>query len=327
MIPIHLIGAAAAGMAAMNQTRKGNKTQSINPPPRRVPMVRRTNVQAYNRPNPFQGIIQSLNSITQSFATNASKIMSGPKKEDYNEVFKPFLPAGALLITPQYQSEANVIRSIDLDGDSVNELIASYKLEDEITTIVLKKQNDKWNKISEMMNYDYSTIHYIHFADVTGSGKKDVVIGWDKKDSVYTAEIYAIKGDKFEKLASRDYHRLEVTDFSGGNKIPTAAEIAVWNKKDEESYNVEVLRWNGKDLAAQTDPKSYYTRSVIPYYIQRVKQSPYSAANWYSLSEVLVKAEVYGDALKAIDLGTNYADEALGQKFTELKSSIIQKFN
>ncbi|MGE4282765.1 MAG: hypothetical protein AB7G87_03510 [Clostridia bacterium] len=315
MIPIYLVGIALGGRLILSKSGVLRKPKAARTLRNRKPLRLKGNVRVSNKPSPLSLLVRSFTGITK-------KVTSNFKKEDLNEVVKQFIPADAKLIIPQYPVGISGIQSIDLDGDRENELVTSYQINNETITVILKKQNNQWNKIHEMKNSDYQALSYIDFADVRGLGKKDILMGWKTQDTNNILDIFSWTDKTSKKIATFNYNRVEVLD----NQAPSNAEIAVWNKIDDGSFDIKLLMWNGTDFVPARNISRYYATSAVRYYVQAARQKPMVGANWYYLSDALIKAEMYRDALVAIEMGSQVtSDLEINQKLLELRRHAVEK--
>ena len=299
-MPFHMIGLAVTGGLILSKT---NAKQKIN----------------NNRTNPLTPLIKSVNRMTE-------KITKTLKKEDYTGIVQQFLPQGAILIKPQFPPTNQSVFTADLDGDYQNELIAIYTYNNEIWILVCKKSNEKWEATTQLKNTDYKSINYLGFADVKGTGSKNLLIGWNTDDIYNKLDILKFENSQFDIMDSLEYSRLEVTDFSSRNKTASPAEIAVWTKNEENTYNINVLAWDGEKLSAVGNPTSYYARRVVPYFIQKVRSNSASEYDWYNLSEALLKAQAYRDVLLSIDIGMRINnDKTLAENFASIRKAALEK--
>jgi|GEM_PF-321379 len=299
--------------------------------------------------NPLNNLIRGLTSaVTQA-------IQPAPE-EDYDSIIRSFMPNDAQILTPKYPSNAGTYEFADLDGDSRNELIASYRQNNEIKTIVLKKQNELWQKITEVSNPQYENINYRGAVEITGNGKKQLILGLEEKNSAPSLFGYSLEDFSLNEIFKRNYDRFEIVR---NRNNPSEAYIAVWNKRTsgdgsedrndmcdrpfnsfvqndessiqdinsnyvEDSYDIEVLTWNDTQFEPVRNTASYYYRNVVPYYVNKIKRNPDTPSSWYNLAEALVNANAYRDALIAIKAGMAYdINSELKDKFMELRNKII----
>lgn len=271
-------------------------------------------------------LVNQLQTMFKGLTTSLSKITNKTTREDYNAIVKSFIPGGAKLLTPQYPSNSRTIQFADLDGDSQDEMIASYKIDQEIRTILLKKQNDRWNKIGEISNSGYDTIHYRNLTDIAGIGRNQLLVGLSSTGKRSTLYGYSLESGSFQQMFAQNYHKLDVAKSQANRSVPSKTQLALWNEKEGEGYDVELLHWNRSQLEPVENTSTYYFRNVAPYYVKRIKQMPYNASHWYNLSDALVKAEAKKDALMAIEVGMALdKDSKFKDKFQELKDQVMEK--
>jgi len=293
----------------------GNRKFEHKSRPRTDHMTRK----AANAINPLQTLLKGISSTLSQFTTRTTK-------EDYSTVVKSFLPANAKLLTPKYPGDSREIQFADLDGDSYKELIASYRLYDEIKTIILKKQNEHWSKAAEISNLEYDTLSYRGTTDITGVGRKQLLIGLSSGGKASTLFGYSLDNKKINKMFDRCFSRFAVLEQSKDKDAAARAQLAIWNKKDSGAYSIEVLHWNGLQLEPIKKVTPYYSRSVIPYFAQKVKDSPYTASHWYNLADALEKAGANRDALMAVKVGISQdRNSSLTESFLALKNRISEK--
>jgi hypothetical protein len=271
-------------------------------------------------------IPDQIQKVFKNLTTSISRITKASPKDDYEEIVNGFLPQNATLITPKRPSQAGAIRFADIDGDLEKELIASYILNNETTTFILKKQNERWQKIYEIYEPKHNDINYMGFADITGEGRKQLLVGRKGSEATNVLDGYNFNNGKFTKMFSRNYNRIEVVKPGSTRDASSKNHIALWNKNNTSAYDIEVMDWNGKDLEAVSDNSSYYANKVLPFYGQRVKQMPKNPAHWYYLADSLVKSDMHQDALSAIEYGLRLNPVSPSKdEFLALKAKIRDK--
>ena len=272
-----------------------------------------------NTVNPLQTIFKRLSSTM-------SQIIQKPASEDYRAIVHGFLPNNAKLLSPQNLGNSGEMHFADLDGDTEKELIASYALNDEVRTIILKKQNERWSKVAEINNTGYDSVHYSGVADLMGNGRKQILLGLVSKGKASALHGYTFENNMINKMFDHNYHRFEVVATPANQNSISKTHLAVWNRKDPDTYNIDMYHWNGQQLEPLTNVALYYYKKVVPFYAQKVKRSPKLPSNWYNFADALVKADAKRDALQAIELGmrqdTNFT---LKENFLELKNRILGK--
>jgi len=318
-IPIKLAGAALAGTILnprnMRRFTAGKNKSFAGTTPKRFYMRK----EGISVTNPLQVLVRGLSSTL-------SGIIQKPRKEDYNAVVKGFLPENAGILTPKYPAGTGEFQLADLDGDLQNELVASYRHDKKITTIILKKQGLNWNKVTELADTRHDEIHFRGFADITGEGKKQLLLGFREKEGLGELHTYTLLNGKISELPTHSYNRMEVLEPPKNKGAGAKAQLAIWNKRNAGAYDIEVKHWNGSQFEPVKNQSNYYNSRVIPYYVSKVKQASNDAARWYYLAEVLNNAGAYRDAITAIEAGISQRPGSPSrEEFLSLKRKIIDK--
>jgi hypothetical protein len=263
---------------------------------------------------PVESLVKSLSDI-------AAQITAKPEKIDYSAVVNSFLPPGARLLTPEYPENSGKIQFADLDGDNRNELIASYIASDGIRTIVLKKDNVQWYKMAEISNPEFESIHYRNTADLGGDGKKHLVLGLVSEQKNRTLFAYSVMDGSSRRIFNRDYDKLEFQKTRApSGRVKDA--VAFWDEKSPGIYDIELLHWNGIELE-RLNSSRYMAGKVVPYYINKLRNSPRETVNWYNLAKSLSIAGDTDRAARAVEIGLRYnPDDSLKEMFDELKSRL-----
>ncbi len=335
MIPLQIAGLVIAGRALLtkyNRTATTRNNSTFNPfnlkyttngsnyksrPVFKLRPAKRP-VKSVNTPgsNPFQMIFKGLSS-------SISRITSSNKKENYSNILKEFIPEGSELLKPRYPANAGRIQLSDIDGDKNKELIASYKSANGIRTVILKKQDERWIKLSEINNPEYDSLNFRAFADIAGEGRKQLLLGVVSGKNAGQLYGYSLSRNRANEMFSRAYNNFEVIMPSNRNNNLASPHLAIWEKEDAGTYNIDLYKWNGLELERAEKYPNYYRNSVTPFFAEKLRQSPYSATNWYNFANALVKSNFIIDANSAIDVGISYdKTSALKDRFNSLKDSI-----
>lgn len=316
MFPLQMAGIALAGKTLLSKYKsytpkdRSKKRFKIHPDSKLESEKRITLA------NPLQTLGRGL---TSAFSQVAKK----NAVEDYYTVIRSFVPNSAELLKPKYPMNSREYLFTDIDGDSQKELITSFRQNDDIKTIVLKKRNESWHKIAEINSPEHNMLNYRGTADITGGGKKQLLLGLASKEKTPVIYGYSLENGSINKLFARNYHRFDVLRPAKNNNAAAKAQLAVWSRKDANTYDIDLLHWNGSQLEPSKNAAPYYFNNVIPYYAQKVRQTPYDPAGWLNISEALVKAGLYREAQAAIKVGMGYdRSSSLQEKFMKLKNEI-----
>ena len=286
--------------------------QSLCCSSKRTPSFERPSFDALKKP--VESLIRSLNSAVSQFTAK-------PEKVDYYPVVNSFLPPGAKLIKPQYPENSNELQFADLDGDSRNELVATFKTHEGVKTLILRKDDVQWYKMAEISNPEFEGVHYRNSVNVAGDGKKYLLLGLTSKLQSRTLFAYALDDGNARKIFSKKYSMLELQK-SRSTAASGKASLALWNEESPDIYDIELVSWNGFELE-QLDKTRYLADKVVPYYIRKLRQNPDDVVSWYNLANTMSKTGDTANAAKAVSLGLERnPDVFLRDKFTTLKSRL-----
>ncbi|PLS16463.1 hypothetical protein CVD28_15350 [Bacillus sp. M6-12] len=161
-------------------------------------------------------------------------------------ILKAILPPKSELIKPEVPLDSQPIQQYDFDKDGQTEIIAVYKVPDSpnlMKAIVLKKEKEKWNKVWETTGKGFD-LDRAALTDVTGDGTDELLFGWMIGASAGNEmEVFQWQGGTLKKIADLAYyHKLELI------KKNNQTRFAVWQRYCCDTYLVNVLRWDGKQL-------------------------------------------------------------------------------
>ena len=156
---------------------------------------------------------------------------------------------------------------------------------------------------------------------MTGDGQKHLLLGLVSRQAVRTLFAYSMTDGGAKKIFSKNYGKLELQknrDASGAVKHV----IAVWNENAPGIYDIELVRWNGIDLE-KINASRYLSAKVVPYYVERLRQNPNNATDWYKLADILSKSGEKASALRAVNQGLRHNPDAiLQERFCALKGKL-----
>ncbi|NEU29242.1 tetratricopeptide repeat protein [bacterium LRH843] len=227
---------------------------------------------------------------------------------DYNElgnIAEKFLPTGATLHGAAFPIDAKPVQEFDLDWDGKNELLVTYQLKgtsSEAGVIVLKQEQDEWKKVWEQkgLGYDFT---YAGFADITGDGKEELLIGWTIGASAGSIlEIYEWSEKSFTKLSSLSYNKLELFEVKDTELEDRNTRLATWQKDTGDVFMVDVYKWDGVELIQDKQSYPLYFPEVINYYQQKLTMDP-QPLYWYYLADAQLKAGKFEDAIESAEQG------------------------
>ncbi|MCX8128809.1 MAG: hypothetical protein N3I35_01765 [Clostridia bacterium] len=322
LVPLKIAGLALAGRTFLSKS-------GFNPFTKKVKTLTKPNsrpVHTGNNPipaqNPLLTLVRGLSGSLSGLTASISKIMKKTPGEDYNTIIKRFLPENHELLKPQYPRNSEKYQVADFDDDSENELVASYRLNDEIRTVILKRYGKQWAKIGEISNKNYESLNYAGFADITGEGRKQLLLGLKNKGQPGQLYGYSLQNGSISTLFTQKYNRFEILDCTDSDNRLKKTGISIWNNGPVLD-NIEFKYWNGCELEPAGPQNDYYSKRVLPYYAQKAKQSPRNPSNWYKLADAMSKAGFHRDGLIAADIGIGLNPEVPSKEdFLQLKDSI-----
>jgi len=229
MLPLQLAGLALAGRALLT------KYNNYKPDTQREPGSGTQNQASKNMVIPM-AIANSLESLSKTLTSSFSQLKESASKlnrktESYYTIAKKFVPENTKLLLPESPSYTREIHLSDIDGDLSEELITSFKLNDEIRTVILKKQNDSWYTAAEITNNEYEILDHRSVADLTGAGKKQLILGLSSRGKPSQVYGYSLENGKTNELFSRNYDRLDVLRESKNRAAQSKAELGVWTRQ------------------------------------------------------------------------------------------------
>jgi len=308
MFPLPIIGVALASRILLSQNIKDQNFSAKS-------NISRPGFAPFNR-NPIEIFFKGLN-------RQLSNILSRQPHENYYAIAKKFVPEGANILTPKYPLNSDIISFGDIDGDLQDELVVSYRYNDEIKTIILKKENNDWHIASEISDSGYESVNYRNLVDFTGEGKKQLLIALSAKDKNAVLRCYSVDKDNINEIFNSNYHRLQLLKASSNDRNNSKAKLAIWEKTEDDTYDIRLLQWNGSQLEPAEGVSTYYSNNVVPYHFKKVKKAPNSPQNWYNLADSLAKAGMKRDALIACEFGMQYdSQEIFKERFEALINTI-----
>lgn len=265
---------------------------------------------------------QPVESLINGLNNTFTQLTAKPARVDYDAVVNSFLPPGTKLLKPQFPENSNEIQFADLDGDSSNELIASYRSNEGVKTVVLKKDEVQWYKMAEISNPEFEGMHYRNSVNMAGDGKKYLLLGLTSKLQANTLFAYSLDDGNARKMFSRKYGKLELQKSRSTAGASPKDSLALWNEEAPDIYDIELVHWNGFELE-QLDNTRYLAGKVVPYYIRKLRMNSDDPACWYNLANALSKTGNSVNAATAVNLGLERnPDVQLKDRFNTLKSRL-----
>lgn len=239
------------------------------------------------------------------------------QEEDLTKMVSRFMPSNASLISPQNPLSTRPIQFYDFDHDGQKEILFTYKIKakdypSQFGSIVLKKHNTNWRKIWETKTQGVD-LDFSGLVDITGDGTKEYLFGVTIGAAMGSnLEAFQWINDSFDKIAEVPYHKMDFV-----NDVQKVG-LAVWHMYIDDSYLVDVLKWNGEKLVYNEELYSNYYPIIEMFYKEKISKMD-AWFYWYCLADAQIKANKLEEASKSIQKGI-----ALVKKTME---DVIEDFN
>ncbi len=179
-------------------------------------------------------------------------LMAPPKmnysQEDVKKAIQSYLPKDSQLIIPKEQEELSAINYVDLDGDGKEEIVVFYSLPKDLSTlgILILKSQDGTNGVKSWNIEDNFTelgkdIVYANFADFTGDGHSDIIIGLSGGEKLNNElTLYTYQFGRGEVIESIPYQDMAVGDVNGDGQV----EVAILNQEEKDYPEVKLTLYH-----------------------------------------------------------------------------------
>ncbi|RBW67451.1 tetratricopeptide repeat protein [Bacillus taeanensis] len=218
-------------------------------------------------------------------------------------IISAFLPPFAEIIELETPLKEPAVRTADLDGDSILEVIGAFYWHGENYIIVLKCYYGTWQVVNIIKGKGYN-ITYFGTAPVTGKYKNNLVVGWQVASIWSDLSVYEWTGSGLKDLitGNKYYSMIEVRDIE---KEDGLYELALWIHDTGNAYRVEIFRWSGDKFILAFDVYPHYFKKVERYYKKILKEKN-STTYWYYLADAQMKIGNTEEALKSIDKALSF---------------------
>lgn len=219
-----------------------------------------------------------------------------------------FLPSAAKLVMAQKPYKVPVVFKADIDGDTIQEIIAVYSYSGNIYSMVLKNHSGKWRLLANIKGKGYS-VSNLMAAPITQSKINNLIIGWQIDKTWSELEIYKLTEQGLVNIANKNmiFSKIDLGDMPGKNGMDGKYEIALWSHETDKAYNIEIYKWDNENLVVAKDLYPYYFKKVISYYEKLIDESPNSPIYWYYLGDSQVKSGMVDAGLKSIDKALEFS--------------------
>ncbi|MDY4812476.1 MAG: VCBS repeat-containing protein [Ruminococcus sp.] len=160
------------------------------------------------------------------FSSSAS-LMHPPKatgdKGKIQSALEEYAKSSYVLKYPKSGTNRSAITMKDLDGDEVEEAVATVTLQpdtDEAEThiYIIDKKGDKWKIVGDFKNKN-NDIDIVEFGDMDGDGTTDILVGWSTYN-VTQNELYCyLFGEEIQEINTNEtYTNMAVGSFTNDKK-------------------------------------------------------------------------------------------------------------
>ncbi|MGN1443638.1 MAG: FG-GAP repeat domain-containing protein [Acutalibacteraceae bacterium] len=159
------------------------------------------------------------------------------------------------LKTPTKGEHTSAFVYEDLDGDGKKEAVVLYsdiKYPNSVNICIYKKEESVWKRLASVSS-PYSDVVQIDFADISGSGVSDIVVGCSSYSSEIVQHLFVYAIDCIDSSATSvnvryecDYSQYCVLDVDRDKK----SELLVLNSNDNEQaygYTADIISFSSEN--------------------------------------------------------------------------------
>lgn len=159
--------------------------------------------------------------------SSSRSLMHPPKatgdKGEIQSALEEYAKTSYVLKYPKSGTNRSAITMKDLDGDEVEEAVATLTLqpdtnEAETHIYIIDKKDDKWKVVGDFTNKN-NDIDIVEFGDINGDKTIDILVGWSTYN-VTQNELYCyLFGDKIQEINTKEtYTNMAVGSFTDDGK-------------------------------------------------------------------------------------------------------------
>ncbi|WP_297211877.1 hypothetical protein [uncultured Flavonifractor sp.] len=165
--------------------------------------------------------------LTGCFSQSVDELYAPPKApDDYlklDEKINEMLNAGGEYAAPLTGELTQKVQLQDLDGDGVQEAIAFFRVssDERQLKICIYRQSEESYELAAMIESAGTAINVVGYQDLDGVPGKEIVVGWQQSDKLYSLAAYSIHNDQVLELMRTEYTDFQVCDLDmdGVNEI------------------------------------------------------------------------------------------------------------
>ena len=150
------------------------------------------------------------------FSQSADDLYAQPKApDDYlklDEKINEVLNAGGEYAAPLTGELTQKVQLQDLDGDGVQEAIAFFRVasdERQLKICIYRKVGEDY-QLAATIESAGTAINVVGYRDLDGVTGKEIVVGWQQSDRLYSLAAYSIHNDQVLELMRTEYAAYQV---------------------------------------------------------------------------------------------------------------------
>ena len=165
--------------------------------------------------------------LTGCFSQSVDELYAPPKApDDYlklDEKINEMLNAGGEYAAPLTGELTQKVQLQDLDGDGMQEAIAFFRVssDERQLKICIYRQQDGNYELAAMIESAGTAINVVDYQDVDGVPGKEIIVGWQQSDKLYSLAAYSIHNDQVLEMMRTEYTDFQVCDLDtdGVNEV------------------------------------------------------------------------------------------------------------
>ena len=153
------------------------------------------------------------------FSQSADDLYAQPKApDDYlklDEKINEVLNAGGEYAAPLTGELTQKVQLQDLDGDGVQEAIAFFRVasdERQLKICIYRETADDY-QLAATIESAGTAINAVAYRDLDGVAGKEIVVGWQQSDRLYSLAAYSIHNDQVLELMRTEYAAYQICDL------------------------------------------------------------------------------------------------------------------
>ena len=201
--------------------------------------------------------------LTGCFSQSVDELYAPPKApDDYlklDEKINEMLNAGGEYAAPLTGELTQKVQLQDLDGDGVQEAIAFFRVssDERQLKICIYHQQDENYELAAMIESAGTAINVVDYQDLDGVPGKEIIVGWQQSDKLYSLAAYSIHNDQVLEMMRTEYTDFQVCDLDTDG----VNEIAVIHTGTAENGNRADL-YDYRDGMMELDSSAPLSRNI-----------------------------------------------------------------